>query len=216
MSSEIGIDELLVAHGGIDTIISSFYPDEPEGDADNVLNVISSVNQSSCATSHNFTQAMSNFLEDISALVKLNQELAAIDENINNATLNEKSSTLMHPEILGNLSTWCQEVEQHLQLTIENKDLLIYHLQQPLVSNFLTMHYQYHKDLISLVGELVDMLNNVPSHIQLVEDHAQNSILKRSVSCISTVTRTVTELRNTLGDITALQSLITEMLEAKD
>lgn len=47
--------------------------------------------------------------------------------------------------ISGNLVTWCQEVEQHLRVTIENKDLLIYHLQQPLVSNFLTMHYRYHK-----------------------------------------------------------------------
>lgn len=38
------------------------------------------------------------------------------------------------------------------------------------------------RDLIVLVGELADNLNNVSSHIHLIEDHAQNSFLQRSVS----------------------------------
>ncbi|XP_042232767.1 uncharacterized protein LOC121873320 [Homarus americanus] len=130
--------------------------------------------------------------------------------------MNENSSSLTHPEVLGRKVTWCQEAEHHMRTIIENKDLLIYHLQQPLVANFLTMHYHYHKDLITLVGELVDILSNVDSHIRLVEDHAQNSVLKRSDSCISSLTHTVTDLRNTLGDISALQSLITGMLNVQE
>lgn len=40
----------------------------------------------------------------------------------------------------------------------------------------------FFRDLIILIGELADNLNNVCSHIRLIEDHAQNSFLQRSVS----------------------------------
>lgn len=54
MSNEIGIEELIAAHEGIGDIIRSFYPEEPEGDAEDVVHGISSGNQSS-ANSLNFT-----------------------------------------------------------------------------------------------------------------------------------------------------------------
>ncbi|KAK8732144.1 hypothetical protein OTU49_007207, partial [Cherax quadricarinatus] len=162
------------------------------------------------------SQLINSFLEDVSALTEVRRDLAATTEKISIAALNETSSALTDPEVLGSRMAWCQKAEQHMRSIIENKDLLIYHLQQPLVANFLTMHYNYHKHLISLIGELVDILNNVSSHIRLIQDHAQNSILQRSDSCISSLTHTVTDLRDTINDITALQSLVTGMLNTKE
>ncbi|KAK8732145.1 hypothetical protein OTU49_007207, partial [Cherax quadricarinatus] len=174
------------------------------------------------------SQLINSFLEDVSALTEVRRDLAATTEKISIAALNETSSALTDPEVLECCScetlslddssrmAWCQKAEQHMRSIIENKDLLIYHLQQPLVANFLTMHYNYHKHLISLIGELVDILNNVSSHIRLIQDHAQNSILQRSDSCISSLTHTVTDLRDTINDITALQSLVTGMLNTKE
>ncbi|XP_042859218.1 uncharacterized protein LOC122245351 isoform X2 [Penaeus japonicus] len=161
---------------------------------------------------HSVDQHMNEFLKDVSALADARRELVIISEKMNRAVQNEKSSTLTHNDILGDRISWCHEAEQHMRTIIENKDLLIYHLQQPLIANFLTMHHQYHKDLIVLVGELADNLNNVSSHIHLIEDHAQNSFLQRSDTYISHVTKIVTDLRNTLSDITNLQSLVIGML----
>ncbi|XP_053646136.1 uncharacterized protein [Cherax quadricarinatus] len=214
MSAEVGIEELLQAHRGIDTILSTFYSDKSEEDDGEVqvVDVLTSLTSNSMESS----QLINSFLEDVSALTEVRRDLAATTEKISIAALNETSSALTDPEVLGSRMAWCQKAEQHMRSIIENKDLLIYHLQQPLVANFLTMHYNYHKHLISLIGELVDILNNVSSHIRLIQDHAQNSILQRSDSCISSLTHTVTDLRDTINDITALQSLVTGMLNTKE
>lgn len=50
--------------------------------------------------------------------------------------------------VSGQRVVWCVEVEQHMRTIVENKDLLVYHLQQPLVSTFLTMHHRYHRSLL--------------------------------------------------------------------
>lgn len=43
-----------------------------------------------------------NFVEDVSTLVEIHEELTAMTEKTNTAILHEKSSALMHPEVLGN------------------------------------------------------------------------------------------------------------------
>nr|XP_045620223.1 uncharacterized protein LOC123771649 [Procambarus clarkii] len=211
MSDEVGINELLQAHRGLNDIISATYPaDADEGP----INVFASLTHSCNSSSE--VPVINSFLEDITALTGSRQELADVVEKISVATLNENSSALTDPELLGRRLAWFQQAEQHIRSIIENKDLITYRLQQPLVFNFLTMHYHYHKDLISLIGQLVDLLNNVPSHIRLLEDRAQHSILERSDSCISSLTHGVTALRNTLDDVVKLQSLVKGILDAQE
>ncbi|KAG7163179.1 hypothetical protein Hamer_G002257 [Homarus americanus] len=208
MSGEVGIEDLLLAHHGLGDIIRSFYPDEVEGDAGEAIDVISTATQDNLST-FNSSQAVNSFLEDVSALAKARQKLTTIVEKINIATMNENSSSLTHPEVLVvilNPAVTCP--------SSSTKQFFMYVFTYPTMSEEKPIMATL--DLITLVGELVDILSNVDSHIRLVEDHAQNSVLKRSDSCISSLTHTVTDLRNTLGDISALQSLITGMLNVQE
>ncbi|ROT68329.1 hypothetical protein C7M84_013532 [Penaeus vannamei] len=205
----VDIEELLSAHRGIEEIIGSFKEEDSDGIIDVTTHLSEGLNTSISS------QHVNEFLNDVSVLADAQKELIIIKEKMTRAVQNEKSSALTHNEILGDRIFWCREAELHMRTVIENKDLLIYHLQQPLIANFLTMHHQYHKDLIILIGELADNLNNVCSHIRLIEDHAQNSFLQRSDTYISHVTKVVMELRNTISDITNLQALVIGMLEAQ-
>lgn len=196
----------MVAHQCLSEIITSFYPNDVEDD--NIINV-----RSSFSSLNNSNQAVADFLECITLLTSVRQDLRVVLEKVNSARLTELSSELVHHDTMGERVIWCQEAEKHLRTVAENKDLLIYHLQQPLVTNYLTMHYQYHRNLITLVEELDDILNRVEVHVRLVEDHAQNSTLQRADSGISNIARTMTELRNTLDNIVSLQSIVTEMTD---
>ncbi|XP_066951239.1 HAUS augmin-like complex subunit 2 [Macrobrachium rosenbergii] len=203
------MDELLVAHQSLDDIITSFYPDNV-GDTSDAVNIRSSFNNL-----NNSSQAVTDFLECFSHLTAVRGELAMVEEKFNSAQLNKLSSNLIHPAVVGEHISRCQEAEKHLRTIIENKDLLIYHLQQPFITNYLTMHYQYHRDLVTLVEDLTDILNKTEVHLQLMEDQAQDSMLQRADSGIINIVQTVTELKTTLDNIVALKNLIPGIMAQK-
>ncbi|KAK4327671.1 hypothetical protein Pmani_001866 [Petrolisthes manimaculis] len=208
MSTEVNLKKLVGAHEGLSDLIKTFEPERGNNvPQDNTRLVCQHLDQSKPST-----KVVEKFLEDVTALAATREELMSLLENLTSATMNKTSSLLTHSEILGRRVECCQRVEQHMSSVIENKDLLIYHLQQPLVTNFLTIHHQYHKDLIFLIGGLMDIINKLPSHISLLEEHAQNSVLQKSNSYISYVTRIATELRTTLEEVITLQTLVATVL----
>ncbi|XP_047470844.1 uncharacterized protein LOC125026436 isoform X2 [Penaeus chinensis] len=141
MNADVGIEDLLSAHRGLHEIISSFTAEDNDGDGIVDVTTLLSEGLNRSISS----QQVNEFLRDVSVLADAQRELVNINEKMNRATQNEKSSTLTHSDILGDRIFWCREAELHIRTIIENKDLLIYHLQQPLIANFLTMHHQYHK-----------------------------------------------------------------------
>ncbi|XP_068206969.1 HAUS augmin-like complex subunit 2 [Palaemon carinicauda] len=203
------MEELLVAHQSIDDIITSFYPDDVgDSDAVNVTSSLSSLNSSN--------QAVNDFLECFSRLTVVRKEIVEMEEKLNSAKLNKLSSELIHPAVVGEHISWCQEAEKHLRTIIENKDLFIYHLQQPFITNYLTMHYQYHRDLITLVEDLTGILNKTEVYLQLIEEQAKDSMLQRADSGIINIVQTVTELKTTLDNIVTLKNIIPAMIKTQN
>ncbi|XP_066950741.1 uncharacterized protein [Macrobrachium rosenbergii] len=107
--------------------------------------------------------------------------------------------------------SWCQEAEKHLQTIAENRVLLIYHLQQPFMNSYLSMHYEYHRDLLTLVEDLIEILSKTEAYLQLIENQVQDSVLQQA-DVIMSIAQTMSELKKILDNVFALKTIISKMI----
>ncbi|XP_050692665.1 uncharacterized protein LOC126983678 [Eriocheir sinensis] len=221
MAALVTLNDLLLAHEGINGIIKTLYPhrgrrDEEEEGGRRENEEECDGGQPTITELSKVEHEVDGFLETVSALEEVREQLTLTLEQANSAVLTQASATLTHPQVLGRRVEWCVEAEQHMRTIVENKDLLIYHLQQPLVSTFLTMHHRYHRSLVSLVGALSDLLTRLHTHTDLLERHARHSALDTVDSLISSLTQAAATQRSVLGDITALHSLVASILQEQE
>ncbi|XP_063850557.1 uncharacterized protein LOC135094412 [Scylla paramamosain] len=206
MATQVTLNDLLAAHGGINDTIRLFHPqlnreeEEEEGGRRGFKN-------------EEVEDKVAGFLEALTALQGAREDLALTVESANTAALTQASAALTNPQILGQRAAWCVEAGQHMRSIVENKDLLIYHLQQPLVTTFLTMHHTHHRSLVSLLGGLCDLVTRLQSHTDLVQRHANHSALATTDSMITSLTKVVATQRDLLSDIKALQTMVTSVLQ---
>ncbi|KAK7067739.1 hypothetical protein SK128_003783 [Halocaridina rubra] len=198
------MDDISAAHQIINDIILEKYPDDSL-DEDCTISV-----RSSFHSLNNSNQVVTDSLESGLQLASVRQDLACLTKKIDSAKLSEASSELTHPDIINKHIAWSEEAGKHLQSISENNDLLTNHLQQPFVVNYLTMHFQYHRKLITLVEELQNILSNSEEYTELVRNHANNSILQILDSFINNTAKSMAEIRNTIDGIVSLQTVIQE------
>ncbi|KAG0728113.1 hypothetical protein GWK47_033179 [Chionoecetes opilio] len=177
------LGDLLEAHDGINDTISQLYPHygrQAEEDR-------RQTNPAASATSgHSKVDVTGGMLDGgvgfgllrlgmllvVVALEGAREDLTRTLHQGHTTDLGQSSAALTDPQLMGGRVAWCVEAEQHMRSIVENKDLLIYHLQQPITTTFLTMHHKHHRSLVNLVGLLTDLMNRLPSHIDLLERYA--------------------------------------------
>ncbi|XP_045119421.1 uncharacterized protein LOC123509283 [Portunus trituberculatus] len=205
MAAQVTLNDLLAAHGGINDVIRQFHPQLTGGEEEEE-------EEGRGVKNEEVEDKVAGFLEALTALQGAREDLTLVVENANTAALTQASVALTDPQIVGRRVAWCVEAEQHMRSIVENKDLLIYHLQQPLITTFLTMHHQHHRSLVSLLGSLCALMTSLESHTDLLHRHANHSPLITTNNMITSLTKVVATQRDLLRDIKALQTLVTSVL----
>ncbi|KAK8378472.1 hypothetical protein O3P69_011170 [Scylla paramamosain] len=183
MATQVTLNDLLAAHGGINDTIRLFHPqlnreeEEEEGGRRGFKN-------------EEVEDKVAGFLEALTALQGAREDLALIVESANTAALTQASAALTNPS-----DSWAAGGVQ------------------PLVTTFLTMHHTHHRSLVSLLGGLCDLVTRLQSHTDLVQRHANHSALATTDSMITSLTKVVATQRDLLSDIKALQTMVTSVLQ---
>lgn len=221
--SVIYLDDLLEAHERVGQILHQFDQESLALEEDEGVTMISAhdtittvaqdtteflMDKDGCQSQ----EKIDDFIETLTQLMTSRKKLIVSlkDANINEAR--EASAHLTQIDKLEKRIEWCHQIENHLLSISKNKDVLIYHLQQPLVTSYLTIHHKYHKDLLKLISGLVDLLNNTTPYMDTIQEHGGKSLINITDGCVNSLTQKLGDIRNRVNNISVLLDSIKEMV----
>jgi len=226
--SQISLDDLLAAHDGVGHILRQFDQESLPLEEDDGVTMISATDSTITTVAQDTNdfsvgedgdqsrKKVEDFIETLTQLITRRNELiiALKNKNINEAR--EASDQLTQIDKLEKRIEWCTQVKNHLVRLSKNKDVLIYNLQQPLVTSYLTIHHKYHKDLLKLIGGSVDLLNNTTPFMETIQEHSGKSLMNISDSCVNSLTQKLGNTRNRVDNISVLLASINDMVGEDD
>ncbi|XP_076059438.1 uncharacterized protein LOC143036067 [Oratosquilla oratoria] len=201
------IDELIKAHERITDLIKEYQVEETIPEESGESGQLVPHSQSSSVS-----QEVQEFIQNLTSLQNAHSELCRVNQDILRGIAQKSCLSLIHPKYLGEKSEWCKKVQEHLLTICNNKDLLIYHLQQPFIGTFLVLHKSYHRDLQELIEGLSDLLTNSTHLMKVYEEYSQGGLLKSTDAHITSLVNSSRYLQENFKNIVNLQNAVSSFL----
>jgi len=138
------------------------------------LNHILSTNKKICSDiSSNPAQVSSNhssivFINTLRELTALNKEQVKVTLELKQRQLSKEFYNVLSTSVLDGLISMVDFLANHLQNIIEQKDIIVQHLQEPFVGKPMAIDSKYHNDVCDFfpviaknLAELASTLNNI-------------------------------------------------------